>query len=191
MNLPSARFLANRIRDELAPFCDRIEIAGSIRRQRPTVNDIDIVCLPRGAQGKHDVIERCQHHARCSKTGEQYRVFTLENGLQLDLWLAHPAERDIFDHEAPDNFATLLVCRTGSKEFNVMLARRARELSLHWNPHAGLMKLTGHAFIDGRGPDGRRLGACVPVGSYIPTDTEEDFFRALSLEYVKPEDREA
>jgi DNA polymerase/3'-5' exonuclease PolX len=191
MNLAAAQKLAIRIRDELAPFCEQIEVAGSIRRQRLEPHDVDMVCLPKGAAGKHDVIERCLRSARCTKTGEQYRVFELQGGFQLDLWLAHPAERDVFDHDTPDNFATLLVCRTGSAEFNMMLARRAREVGLHWNPHGGLMKVNGQAFVDYRGADGRREGKCIPIGSYLPTPTEEDFFKALSVEFIKPEDREA
>ena len=190
MNLVAAQRLATKIRDELAPFCEQIEIAGSIRRQRPQVNDVDLVCLPKGAQGQHDLIERCLRSARCTKTGEQYRVFTLENGFQLDLWIAHAGQEDLLGKKTPGNYATLLVCRTGSKEFNMMLAQRARGLLLHWNPHAGLMKLIGRAFVDFRGADGRRQGECVPIGDYLPTPTEEDFFRTLQLEYVKPEDRE-
>ncbi len=191
MILAAAQKLATRIRDELAPFCEQIEIAGSIRRQRPEVNDIDIVCLPRGAQGKHDVIERCLRRARCTKTGEQYRVFTLDNGFQLDLWLAHAGSEDLLGKKTPGNWATLLVCRTGSAEFNVKIARRAREVGLHWNPHAGLMKVNGQAFVDFRGADGRRQSQCVPLGSYLDTPTEEDFFKAIGVEFINPEDREA
>jgi DNA polymerase/3'-5' exonuclease PolX len=190
MKLATAQRLAARIRDELAPFCECIEIAGSIRRQRPEVGDIDVVCLPKGAAGLHDLIDRCQRTARCTKTGEQYRVFTLANEFQLDLWIAHAGSEDLLGHKTPANWATLLVCRTGSAEFNVMLARRAREVGLHWNPHAGLMKLTGSAFVDGRGPDGKHWGAQVPIGSYLDTPTEENFFRALKLEFVRPEERE-
>src|SRR5205823_12049549 len=44
--LAQAEKHAAKILAELAPFCERIEIAGSIRRRRPTVNDIDFVALP-------------------------------------------------------------------------------------------------------------------------------------------------
>lgn len=39
--------VAERLRDELAPYCERIEIAGSIRRRKPTVHDIEFVAIPR------------------------------------------------------------------------------------------------------------------------------------------------
>jgi hypothetical protein len=47
MNLPLATLYAQQIVTWLTPFCERIEIAGSIRRQRPIVNDIDLVCIPK------------------------------------------------------------------------------------------------------------------------------------------------
>ena len=95
----------------------------------------------------------------------------MQGGIQLDLWIAHAASADLFGNVTPANWATLLVCRTGSAQFNVMIARRAREVGLHWNPHAGLQRLLSRRFLD--------------------TPTEEDFFRELQLEFVRPEDREA
>ena len=47
MNLQQAQQIAERIKSELAPHCDRIEIAGSIRRKKPEVKDIEIVCIPK------------------------------------------------------------------------------------------------------------------------------------------------
>lgn len=45
MKLAEALPIAERIKTELAPYCSRIEIAGSIRRKRQVVNDIEIVCI--------------------------------------------------------------------------------------------------------------------------------------------------
>jgi DNA polymerase/3'-5' exonuclease PolX len=47
MNLHTAQPIADRVRDLLAPHCDRIEIAGSIRRQKADVGDIEIVAIPK------------------------------------------------------------------------------------------------------------------------------------------------
>ena len=38
--------IAQHIVDSLSPFCERIELAGSLRRKRPMVGDIEIVAIP-------------------------------------------------------------------------------------------------------------------------------------------------
>ena len=48
--LAEARILASELVGMLAPSCDRIAVAGSIRRGSPTVGDIEIVCLPKFLQ---------------------------------------------------------------------------------------------------------------------------------------------
>jgi DNA polymerase/3'-5' exonuclease PolX len=167
MKLEAAQRIAEKIKGALAPFCDRIEIAGSIRRQRPEVGDIDIVCQPKGEAGKQAIAARCLQGATFLKGGEQYLVFTLANGLQLDLWFAHAATGDLLGNGTPDNWVTLLICRTGSMEFNIELAKLAHSYGLHWNPHSGLYR----------------------NGEWLYVPTEEAFFDALGMAYVKPEDR--
>lgn len=44
--LPVALALANKIAAEIRPVCERCEIAGSIRRKRPDVGDIELVVIP-------------------------------------------------------------------------------------------------------------------------------------------------
>ena len=46
MDLEYALPIANQVVEKLAPFCQRIEVAGSIRRRRPFVHDIDLVVIP-------------------------------------------------------------------------------------------------------------------------------------------------
>ena len=47
MQLDQAPFIAEQVKAQLAPHCDRIEIAGSIRRRKANVGDIEIVCVPK------------------------------------------------------------------------------------------------------------------------------------------------
>lgn len=164
--LARARALAEKIAAELSPWCERLEIAGSIRRGRPDCGDIDLVCLPKPG-GYSQMLQRCAHKARLAKQGQQYVVFELANGVQLDLWFAHAAGGDLFAPE-PCNYGVLLLSRTGSAMHNVWIAQTAQSRGLHFNPHRGVLR-------------GREV---------IASAEEADVFRALGLDYIEPERRE-
>ncbi len=174
--LAKAERIAQQIRTELAPWCEQIEIAGSIRRRRPDCGDIDLVCLPKSPGCLTRILERCGRNARKVKHGEQYIVFELANGFQLDLWLAHPggpdpSSADLFEAEKediPGNFGVLLLARTGSAMFNVWIAQTAKAAGLHFNPHAGISR-------------GKRI---------IAATEEPEIFAALGLDFIPPENRE-
>lgn len=171
MTLESADKLAARIREELAPFCERIDIAGSIRRRRPFVNDVDVVVLPKPDK-ERELRLRCKERAkRVNMEGEQMLVVTLANDLQVDIWLAHGEKSDMFDSTAT-NYGSLLICRTGSAGHNIFLVEHAKRKGLRWNPHHGVFD--------------SRSGKAVCIASA----TEEEVFKALGLDFVAPENRE-
>lgn len=47
LSLAAADDLACRIAAEFAPVCERIEVAGSVRRLRPTAGDLELVVIPK------------------------------------------------------------------------------------------------------------------------------------------------
>jgi len=47
MKLEEAQVIAEKTKALLAPYCERIEIAGSIRRKKPDVGDIELVAIPK------------------------------------------------------------------------------------------------------------------------------------------------
>ncbi|GAI50844.1 unnamed protein product, partial [marine sediment metagenome] len=51
MELEKAKVIAENLRSLLAPVCARITIAGSIRRQKPEVGDIELLCVPKYIAG--------------------------------------------------------------------------------------------------------------------------------------------
>ena len=169
MSLPldKARILAAQIRDALAPMCERIDIAGSIRRARPLCGDIDIVCLPRAGQ-RDAIITRCLRNGMLGKEGAQYVMVDFPGwDVQLDLWFAHNGTADLFAPEPP-NHGIILLARTGSAMHNVRLAARAKSMGLHFHPSKGIQR-----------------------GAEIIASAEEaDIFRALGLPYIEPEQRE-
>ena len=173
--LARARALAEKIVGELAINCERIEIAGSIRRGRPYCGDIDLVVLPKKMADISKILDRCAANATLLKRGDQYIVFTLANGFQLDLWVAHAGgigeNPDLFDTElkrVPGNFGVLLLARTGSAMHNVWIAQTAQARGLHFNPHKGVLR-------------GKEVVASVE---------EADIFAALGLDFIAPERRE-
>lgn len=171
MNYSQALRYAGAIAAELLPWCDEIAIAGSIRRERPVVNDIDLVILPK--PGKLDLIKgRCLLRGHVVTDGEQNSIYRyrLSDGteLQLDLFFARLPQRDLLAYE-PTNFGSLLLCRTGSKEHNIFLVEHAKRMGLVWRPYAGVFDAEGKC---------------------LAAETEAEIFRALDLEFIAPPMRE-
>lgn len=154
--------LADRILAALAPYCAQIEVAGSLRRARPYVGDIDIVALPHPGQ-EEGLRQRAKARCRVVSEGPQALVLVLENGWQLDLWIARPDHSDLLE-TVPSNWGTLLLCRTGSKEHNIWLAQRAGQRGLGWHPHRGVLR----------------------EGSIIASRTEAEVYAALGLRWIPP-----
>ncbi len=122
MTLSYAEHLAAAIIDDLKSFCDRIQVAGSIRRRRPFVNDIDIVLVlkPQSAwEFSRKLAELNQGTVRQSAKITTIRVLNES----IDLYFA-----------TPETWATLLLIRTGSKENNIKLCTMAQKKN--WKLHA-------------------------------------------------------
>ncbi len=172
--LAKAEEFARKIVDELKPFCTYPpEIAGSIRRKRPICNDVDLVIL---AKDKAAIRERCTKNGKIIENGELNLIVELSSGVQLDIFFARHKQNDLFGETLPCTFGTLLLCRTGSKEFNIWICQLANKKGLHWNPYQGLFK-----------PDILNPGKAWQL---IAAEHEEDIFKALDLDFIKPEDRE-
>lgn len=176
MNLATAKHYAEKIVLWLGPHCQVTKIAGSIRRERPECADVDIVCIPR-ITVENDMlgtpIARTNHvlaflrdYVKASNgvsafhSGDEHegkQVIVQLPKCQLDLWFATPA-----------NFGTRLLCRTGSKEHNILLAQRAQELGGSWNPYEGVTL----------------------NGQLLPATAEQEVYDALKLPWIEPRDRE-
>ena len=46
-DLRIAEPVAERLVEQLRPYCERIQIAGSIRRRKWAVGDIELLCIPK------------------------------------------------------------------------------------------------------------------------------------------------
>ena len=128
MELEEAQEFANQIVALISPFCDRITIAGSIRRKKPIVHDIDIVLIPRVLRWSR-IIATLQKKmdAKVLKCREKVAQLTID-GINVDIYATNPKQWD-----------ALLWIRTGSAEHNITLSMRARKLGMKLT-HSGLSK---------------------------------------------------
>lgn len=113
MKLQAAKAIADHLVEQLAPHCIRIEIAGSIRREKPEVKDIEIVAIPKPYEiglfesGIATVVnrwEKVKGELPCKYT---QRIIRSETPIKLDLFFA-----------TPDNYGLILAIRTGSAEYS-------------------------------------------------------------------------
>lgn len=116
MELEKARTIASEVVEQLKPFCKMIEVAGSVRRCKPEVRDIDIVLIPWDLTGLQNAVMR---QGPIKLSGKSLARFNYK-GVQVDLYYA--TER---------TWATLLLIRTGSKESNIRLCTLARKKGWH------------------------------------------------------------
>ncbi len=158
-----ARAVAEKLTAELIPTAERIEIAGSLRRNKEFVHDIDVVVLP-SADGNAFETALTSLVQRGSLTpvrdGERIKAFTAtKTGIPVDLYVA-----------SRDTFPTLFLIRTGSKNHNIKLAMRARELGMK-------LRASGDGIEDAN-------------GAPLRIESEEDIFRLLQVPYVSPDQRD-
>jgi hypothetical protein len=99
MRYEQAKSIADGMVEKLSGYCDKIEIAGSVRRKKPEVHDIEIVAIPK-IKITYDMFggfiyslafpEEIFCDLKIIKNGPKYKQFTLPEGINLDLFLVYP-----------------------------------------------------------------------------------------------------
>ena len=146
------------------PDVIRCSVAGSLRRWKETIGDLDFVVSSKKPSEIIDFFTRQPGILSVSAKGDTKASVILEKGgIQADL-------RVVSDAEYP--FA--LAYFTGSKEHNIVMRQRAIQRGLRLNEY-GLFRSKEET----RDPALR-----------LPCKTEEDIFRELGLAYIPPELRE-
>jgi len=111
-----------------APGLVDIVVAGSLRRQRPTVGDIDLLAVGADGEGIARHFARFPRFREILAQGATKASAVLDSGLQVDLRVV-PA----------GSFGAALLYFTGPKAFNIELRKRAIEQGLKLNEY-GLYK---------------------------------------------------
>jgi DNA polymerase (family 10) len=143
---------------------DKITPAGSLRRGRDTVGDLDILvtgqscCTEAGRQEAIDYVAKYPPIMDIIARGDNKISFHLRGGMQVDVRLL-----------PPDSFGAAMQYFTGSKAHNVTLRQRALKMGYTLNEYS-LATLEGEKPVAGK--------------------TEEEIYAKLKLDYIPPEMRE-
>lgn len=173
--LAVARELCQALRP--AAVEDRLIVAGSLRRRKMEVGDVEILYIPRFLAERDGLFDMRQVNQVDLVLDQFLRAGILakrQNALGSEVWgqknkLARHAATgipvDLFA-ASETNWFNYLVCRTGSAENNVRLAASAKSRGWQWNPY-------GAGFTDA-------------AGTTIPVRSEQEAFALLHLPYLDP-----
>ena len=150
------------------PHVRRIEAAGSWRRGRETVGDLDFVVDSDDSAAVMNHLHAWKETSAVLLRGDTKTSVRGPQGVQIDL--------RVVEH---GSFGAALQYFTGSKEHNVRLRSRARDRGLTINEY-GVFEL-----VPGAGHDAK-----AGRGASVAGATEEDVYAAVGLPWVPPELRE-
>ncbi len=148
------------------PEIVRLQVAGSLRRRRETVKDIDMVASVADSAGDDarrkimDVFTGQPSVQAITGKGETKSSVVLSSGMNMDL-------RVVNDSQFPHTLHHL----TGSKEHHIPLRRRALSMN---------MTINDYGLFRGKEPD----------LVLVPCKDEADIYAALGMAYIEPELRE-
>ncbi len=142
-----------------APGIIRLEVAGSLRRSRETVKDVDVL-VSSGEPGPiMDRFVAAENVARVTGKGDTKSSVVLQSGMNADL-------RVVSDTQFPFALAHF----TGSKQHNVVMRQRAKDRGLKLNEY-GLFKDKDDSLIACKEESDIYKALDLP---YIPPEMRED-----------------
>lgn len=179
MKLDFAEELANKLKERLALSCERIEVAGSVRRKKPEPHDIELVIIPRFEErpanlfdtARVNLVEACLYemsiagvlgfNSDVKRNGPKYkRLLHLQTETIIEIYMAQP-----------DNWGLIYALRTGPGDFNKLLVTHLS--------YGGALPLD---MAMAQGSLWRR-------GAKLMTPTEEVFFAEIGVPCWWPEMR--
>lgn len=166
------------LRAKLQPYCDRIEVAGSIRRRCEMVGDIELVGIPTmrieqglfGPVGKgvsllDEHLEKYPEIYRQVRAGDRLKELRFE-GYQVDLFLT-----------TPEQWGVIFTLRTGSADFSKWLVTDRQKgggrMSCRYVNEGRVWRL-----VEQEAP------FASPVREPMETPEERDVFEALGVDWV-------
>jgi DNA polymerase (family 10) len=159
----SADQIARSLKDHLATCksVTQLELAGSYRRGRETVGDLDILVVSEDAEEVMDRLGAFPDLDSIVGRGPTKMSVRLVDGLQIDMRVV-PAK----------SFGAALLYFTGSKQHNIVLRGMAKDRGLKINEY-GVFKVKGDK------------------ETFVVGQTEKEVYETLDLPWFPPEMREA
>ena len=161
LDLEEAQRTASEVKAAVEAQCELIEVAGSIRRQKSIVHDIDFVVVAKSDaewQKINEKLRQLKAKPNCSGNSVIKAFVPCKDGLfQVDFYRAKPS-----------TFGIHLLVRTGSADHNMWLAGHAFSKGMRLKYSEGLIK----------------------DGVAIAGETEQGVFEALGLPCPLPSKRE-
>lgn len=166
----SADEMVQALRVHLAacPAVQRLEFAGSYRRGKETVGDLDVLAVATDGSAVMDRLSGFPQVAQVIARGGTKLSVRLESGLQLDLRLV-----------GPKSFGAALQYFTGSQQHNVELRQRAKQRELKINEW-GVFRLGSAA----------ELANDPELDGWVAGCEEADVYAAVGLPWIDPRLRE-
>jgi DNA polymerase (family 10) len=164
--LSEARPRGEAVREYLAGLAavEECGLAGSIRRWRPTVGDVDVLAASEDGEAVVDAFTGWPEAGTVIEAGTG-KASVRASGVRVDLRVVDPSE-----------FGAALQYFTGSKDHNVRLRNRAIDRGLKMNEYG--------VFDVPEGAEGER------AGERVAGETEASMYDALDLPWIPPELRE-
>ena len=180
MKLQDAQAIAQEVIAALAPACQRIEVAGGVRRHKPDPHDIEIVALPRFREAPLGFFDT----QRVAETDEAISAASASGLLRLDSDVKRNGPRykrflsrgtetivELFLVHDPAQWGVIFAIRTGPADFNQRLVTSRAQ--------GGAMPV-GAAVRD---------GWLTNMGTKVATREEHDYFSFIGVPYWPPEER--
>jgi DNA polymerase (family 10) len=178
----AALLVAEELCSALKPHCERMAIAGSLRRQKPTVGDVEILLVPTMGERKVDLFATAQisnadlalalllGKGILAKRPNAKGIFTYGPQNKLMVHCASGIPVDLFATDAAGWFRSLVI-RTGPKELNIRLIDSARRngVQVHAYGSPALVRIS--------------------TGKPLECKSERDFFALCRLPYREPWER--
>ncbi len=176
-----AHFVANELLEALGAACERIAIAGSLRRGAQEVKDVELVAMPRRATDLVGAangpclltltLRELAYKGKIRWRGETHPTsstpFLEERRAWFLVSLPREVRVDLFAVRPPAQWGAIFAIRTGPAEYSRRLVTVCQRKNL-------------------RCRDGRLLDW---TGRTVATPEERDFIEACGLPYVSPRNR--